>query len=207
MGHFSWHEPAGCYVGSPVQPGLLERFCGHSLRRHCPSLLVPWTYFMEVHNRVEQHHTPRFSRFFICTLCSCKARVDNWQIWPTNWCWRDIGAGFGIRLPDRLSLENQSLLKHSFDECTIFCTSQSRRKIFFFWYALSGLLTCSLRHLKDCVGEMFFPHGSTWALFGPEVKSHRSMSDRRGGVFVTRANHYWFGLRPVCVLRGKAPGL
>lgn len=53
-----------------------------------------------------------------------------------------------------------------FDDCTIFCTSQSRRKLFF-WYAVNGLLTCSLRHLLDSIVWMLFPQGSfgvCWAL-------------------------------------------
>lgn len=61
-----------------------------------------------------------------------------------------------------------------FDECTIFCASQSRRKIFTIWYALSGLLTCSLRHLLDFV-FMRFPQGSTWGLLGALKWAHMTV--------------------------------
>lgn len=81
--------------------GLLERFCGHGLRRHYPSLLVLLTYFMEVYtglNSAELQFHQVFGLYFMLMQTTNKsglqigAGVTQWQgfefISQISSCWK-----------------------------------------------------------------------------------------------------------------------
>lgn len=81
--------------------GLLERFCGHGLRRHYPSLLVLSTYFMVVYkglNSAELRFHQVFGLYFMLMQTTNKsglqigAGVTLWQgfefISQISSCWK-----------------------------------------------------------------------------------------------------------------------